>query len=89
MPDFSLDAPLSDLTGWWLQSTCDCGRSVTIPCRMLRDRVGPHRTLYHVLPRLRCSTCGGIFTSIVAVTNPASGAPGRWGAPDGPRIVLA
>lgn len=89
MPDLSLDTALSDLIGWWLQCRCDCGRGVTIPCRMIRERVGPHRTLYHVLPRLRCEVCRSAFASVVAVTNPASGAPGRYNVPDGPRIVLA
>ena len=71
MPDLSPDAPLSDLTDSWLQCRCDCGRSVTIPCRMIRDRVGPHGTLYHAVPRLRCEVCGSGFAHIVA---------GQWGA---------
>lgn len=31
MPDLSLDVPLTDLSGWWLQCACACGRAVTMP----------------------------------------------------------
>jgi hypothetical protein len=56
--------------------------------RMILDRVGAHRTLYHVVSRLRCRTCGNAFARVITVTDPASGANERGDAPDGPRITL-
>ena len=88
MTELSLHVPLAMLSGWWLQCRCDCGRSVTMPCALLAKRVGGTRTLYHILPRIRCETCSGVFSSIVGTDTPSSGTAGRIGAPDGVRIIL-
>jgi len=66
LPEFRLfprevpwDTPISDLSGWWLSSTCDEHGTVAYPLRLMAANLGWKRTLRSIVPKLKCKSCGG------------------------------
>ncbi|MCW2318547.1 hypothetical protein M2322_004116 [Rhodoblastus acidophilus] len=70
-----LDAPLSLLHGYWLETRCRCKLSYT-PLATLAERAGASTRLGEALPRLKCQTCGERPSEIALVDDPAAGASG-------------
>ncbi len=54
VPDATLD--LVD-AGWWLELRCACGRSATVPHKLLAKRHGPRARVPELLARMRCEAC--------------------------------
>lgn len=48
------DTPLVDLSNWWLEIRCVCGRFSVYPLRLLAANVGWRKTLRQVVPLLKC-----------------------------------
>jgi len=61
---------LADLDGWWLCVSCDCGRSVDFPCRLLARDHNRRSTAGEILDRLRCQRCGRPPSRAELVDNP-------------------
>ena len=78
------DTPIAELSGLSLSVTCDCGRSLRMPLRLLAATIGHKRTLRIILPKIVCKTCGAKPVHIALV------APGHNGSPDyrAPELVL-
>lgn len=70
-----LDAPLSLLHGYWLETRCRCKLSYT-PMAKLSERVGASTRLGEVLSRLKCENCGERPSELALVDDPAAGASG-------------
>lgn len=70
-----LDAPLSLLHDYWLQTRCRCKLSY-MPLARLSERAGPSTRLGEVLPRLKCQNCGERPSELMLVDDPAAGASG-------------
>ncbi len=72
---------LAELAGCWLYLSGCCPRSVTYPLALLARRLGGHWRLGEVLPRLRCSACGGRPTRLVLADrgdDSPYGSQARW-----------
>ena len=52
-----LEMPLWTISGAWIRVSCACGRSASIPTRMLPFDDGD-RLLADFMGRLRCQACG-------------------------------
>lgn len=50
-------ARLGELDGCWLAARCGCGRSCSIPLRLLAARYGAGQYLGAILGRLQCQQC--------------------------------
>jgi hypothetical protein len=70
-----LDAQLSLLHGYWLETRCSCKLSF-MPLAKLSERAGASTRLGAVLPRLKCEKCGERPTEAALVDDPAAGASG-------------
>jgi hypothetical protein len=55
VPDATLD--LVD-PRWWLDLCCACGRSTSVPHKLLTKRHGARARVPALLARFRCETCG-------------------------------
>lgn len=66
------DTPIADLAAFWIEARCACGENAYLPLRLLAARVGWKRTLRTVMPRLRCSACGGRPSEVWLCENAAS-----------------
>jgi hypothetical protein len=69
-----LEAPLSNLEGYWLHIQCGCGAAVYYPCKLMAKERGGHRTLNDVLLRLRCRQCKAPPAEIFITDDAAAGA---------------
>ena len=85
VPDATLD--LVDHR-WWLDLRCACGRSTSIPHKLLTKRHGAFARVPDLLARLRCSQCGTSPITAGWIDNPAGGAFGS-GYPPNRRVPLA
>lgn len=72
VPDATLD--LVD-AGWWLELRCACGRSASIPHRLLTKRHGARAWVPHLLARFRCDQCHGRPVLAQWVDSAAGGPP--------------
>ena len=84
VPDATLD--LVD-AGWWLDLCCACGRSTSIPHRLLVQAHGRLARVPNLLARLRCAQCGSPPATAEWIDNPAGGALGS-GYPPKKRVPL-
>ena len=73
VPDATLD--LVD-AGWWLDLRCTCGRSTSVPHRLLTQRHCARTRVPDLLARLRCSQYGARPASAEWIDNTAGGAFG-------------
>jgi hypothetical protein len=59
LPADPLAATIHDLSGWWLDVRCGCGRLIELPLRLMCAKLHPARPMIaQVSSRLRCDTCG-------------------------------
>ncbi len=72
VPDATLD--LVD-AGWWLELRCACGRSATIPHKLLTKRHGAAARVPALLARFRCEACQGRPALAQWVDSAAGGPP--------------
>lgn len=79
------DTEISELSGFWLLTRCECGRSSALPLRLLAAQLGWRKTLRTIVPKLKCKDCGSKPVEVVLTDNPASG-PG--GADHRRKLVL-
>ena len=84
VPDATLD--LVD-PRWWLDLCCACGRSTSVPHKLLTKRHGARARMLDLLARLRCSQCGSPPAKAEWIDNPAGGAFGS-GYPPKRRVPL-
>lgn len=66
------DSAIADLAGLWLECRCGCGENAYLPLRRLAAQLGWKRTLRTILPRLKCSSCGGRPDVVNLLAEPAS-----------------
>lgn len=73
-----MQATVADLSGWWLEVRCSCGKSGTklLPFRLLAARHGWDTTLANIVHRLRCNECGARPASLAIVEDASAGAIG-------------
>lgn len=69
------DTPIAELSGLILQMTCDCGRSVGMPFRLLAAHHGHKRTLRSMLRDIKCKACGRPPPKLAIQTGQHSGRP--------------
>lgn len=73
------ETPISDLAAFWLEVTCSCGRSSTVPLRLVAAEHGWGRTLRQIVVGLKCSgfvaghRCGKPAARILLVRETYSG----------------
>jgi len=66
-----LRSKLLDLRDIWLQPLCPrCHRTSDMSCVVLSMKLGKHRVLREVLPRLKCSVCGARPNLVKAADQP-------------------
>lgn len=63
------DVPISELSAFWLHVRCKCGRSSSLPLRLLVADYGWDETPRAVVPHLRCA---GMGTARLCGQSPAS-----------------
>ena len=85
VPDATLD--LVDAR-WWLDLACACGRSTSIPHKLLVRAHGRLARVPDLLARLRCGTCRRRPVLADWIDDPRGGAPGS-GYPPKRRVPLA
>lgn len=88
VPDVApLDTEISELAGLWLRTECQCGRSSSLPLRLLAAQLGWRKTLGTIVPKLRCKECGSAPISVILVSDPSGDPKGGTGH-IGPKLVL-
>jgi hypothetical protein len=85
MPENPLGKRLDALEPCWLEVHCSC-QIAYLPLPLMAKNHGGGLLLGDVLPRLRCSKCGGRPKFMALIERPE---PPRAGAPDTWRIELA
>lgn len=73
-----LDAPLRELTSYWLELRCDpahCTKLSIVPIRMLAVQRGGQLPLQRVIERMRCSSCGARPVHACITDSPIKTAP--------------
>jgi hypothetical protein len=59
LPADPMAATIRDLSGWWMEVRCVCGRHTDVPLRLMCAKLWPARpTIAEVSKRLRCGSCG-------------------------------
>jgi hypothetical protein len=81
-----LTSRLSQLQDIWLQPLCpSCNRLADVACVVLAMKLGKHRVLKDILPRLKCSVCGAAPSLVKAADQPIPPAhligAGTWVVP--------
>lgn len=86
-PDFLLRLPLGELSGYWCQIHCSCGRCACLPFRMLATEF-PKRTLGQLLSGLTCKGCQVKPKKVALVSTSTDGMAGMMDSPRSWRIEV-
>lgn len=86
-PADPLGTPVGQLSGW-LEITGCCERLVYYPPALMAREFGPDRRLAHILPKLRCASCGRRPTRFALCERQDAG-QGMGGAAPGWRVELS